>query len=133
MYKLLILAPAEISPSLEKLAKAIRTQFSTPNEKRKITVSIRGGTLRVTIENKFRFFIGFSSEPHVLKESQEIAEKFAAQHPDHAAIAAASCRFELGSGRDPQMDHFNDMVFICHAAESLGRVYIFNPRSMEFV
>jgi hypothetical protein len=31
------------------------------------------------------------------------------------------------------MDHFNDMIFICHAAESIGPVYIFDPRAKEFV
>jgi hypothetical protein len=131
MYKLLILAPAETSPSLKKLAVAIRSQFSSLKPPNKISTSLRGGTLTVKV-NQFRFFIGFSCEPHVLQESQDIAERFAAQHPARAAIAAASCRFELSSGRDPQMDHFNDMIFICHAAEAIGPVYIFDPRAKEF-
>ena len=131
MYKLLILAPAETSPSLEKLAAAIRSQFSSFKPPNKISTSLKGGTLTVKA-NKFPFFIGFSCEPHVLQESKEIAERFAAQHPSRTAIAAASCRFELSSGKDPNMDHFNDMVFICHAAEVIGPVYIFNPRAKEF-
>jgi hypothetical protein len=30
------------------------------------------------------------------------------------------------------MDHFNDMLFICHAAESIGAMYIFDPQEGEF-
>jgi hypothetical protein len=132
MYKLLILAPAETSPSLKKLKEAISTQFASFTPPQNVALSIRGNTLTVTV-NKFRFFIGFSCEPHVLQESREIAERFGAQHPERAAIAAISCRFELSSGVKNAMDHFNDMIFICHAAESIGPVYIFDPRAKEFV
>ena len=131
IYKQLFLVPAESNPSLKKLKDAIRAQFASLNLPQKVVVSLRGDSLTVTIGN-FRFFIGFSCEPHVLLESQEIAERFAAQHPARDAIAAVSCRFELSSSNDPNMDHFNDIVFICQAVESLGPVYIFNPRSMEF-
>ena len=132
MYKLLILIPAETSSSLKKLKDAIRAQFSSFTPPQKVTLSIGGDTLTVTV-NKFRFFIGFSCEPHVLLESQEIAERFGAQHPARAAIATASCRFELSSAVKNAMDHFNDIIFICHAAESIGPVYIFDPRAKEFV
>ena len=132
MYRLLILARAESSPSLKKFAAAIRSHFSHLKPPHKITTSLRGGTLTVRID-KFPFFIGFSCEPHVLLESKEIAERFAAEHPKRAAIAVASCRFELNSANDAGMDHFNDMIFICHAAEAMGEVYIFNPRAKEFV
>lgn len=73
-----------------------------------------------------------SEPPYLFKlctKSKEIAERFAAEHPKRAAIAVASCRFELNSANDAGMDHFNDMIFICHAAEAMGEVYIFNPRA----
>jgi hypothetical protein len=41
-------------------------------------------------------------------------------------------RFELTSDDDPEMDHLNDMIFICQAAETIGHVYIFDPQAGEF-
>jgi hypothetical protein len=49
-----------------------------------------------------------------------------------AAIARARCRFELTSDDDPDMDHLNDMIFICQAAAAIGQVFIFDPQSGEF-
>jgi hypothetical protein len=132
VYKQLFLVPAESNPSLKKLKDAIRSRFAALNPPQKVVASLKGDSLTVTID-EFRFFIGFSCAPHVLLESREIAERFAVQHPARDAIAAVACRFELNSGNDPNMDHFNDMVFICQAVESLGPVYIFNPRAKEFV
>jgi hypothetical protein len=80
----------------------------------------------------FRFYVDFSCQPHVLEESKEIAEQFAAAHPSRVAIGKAACRFELTSDDDPEMDHLNDMIFICQAAEAIGHVYIFDPQAGEF-
>jgi hypothetical protein len=131
MYELLILAPIESSPNLEKLEVAVRSGFSSLRPPQKVSTSLKNGKLTVAV-NGFRFFIEFSCEAHVLEESREIAEQFAADHPSRAAIAAASCRFELSSDDDPEMEHFNDMILICHAAEALGPVFIFDPQAGEF-
>jgi hypothetical protein len=93
--------------------------------------ALKGDELTVAV-GSFHFHIAFSDQPRVLQESIEIAAEFAADRPDRAAIARAACRFELSSDDDPDMDHFNDMLFICHAAESLGPVYIFDPQEGEF-
>lgn len=131
MYELLILASEESSPSLEKLEAAVRAEFAAQAPPQPIVTAIKADKLTVSVES-FHFFIGFADQPHVLEESIEIAAEFAADRPDRAGIAKASCRFELSSDDDPDMDHLNDMLFICHAAESLGAVYIFDPQEGEF-
>ena len=131
MYELLILSSAESSPSLDKLEAAVRAEFGSQTPPHPITTSIEADQLTVVVEG-FHFYIDFADQPHVLEESVEIAEEFAADRPDRAVIARASSRFELSSDDDPDMDHINDMLFICHAAESLGPVYIFDPKEGEF-
>lgn len=131
MYELLILSSAESTPSLDKLEAAVRAEFESQTPPHPVTTSIDADQLTVVVGG-FHFYIGFADEPHVLAESREIAEEFAADRADSAVIARASSRFELSSDDDPDMDHFNDMLFICHAAESLGPVFIFDPQEGEF-
>lgn len=131
MYELMILASPETSPNLEKLETAVRVEFGSQTPPQPVTTSIEAEKLTVLVDG-FHFHIAFADQPYVLEESIEIAAEFAADRPDRAAIAKAACRFELSSDDDPDMDHFNAMLFICHALESLGPVYIFDPQEGEF-
>lgn len=131
MYELLILASAESSPSLEKLEVAVQAEFASQTPPQPVVTSLEADELTVTVEG-FRFYIDFADQPQVLEESRELAAEFATDRPDRAAIAKASCRFELSSDDDPDMDHFNDMLFICHAAESIGAMFVFDPQEGEF-
>jgi hypothetical protein len=131
MYELLILASAETPTNLEKLEAAVRAEFASQTPPQAIVTAIKADQLTVSVDG-FQFYIDFDDQPHVLAESSEIAAEFAADRADRAAIAKASARFELSSDDDPDMDHFNDMLFICHAAESIGAMYIFDPQEGEF-
>ena len=131
MYELLILVSPETTTNLAALETAVRSEFSSLTPPQPVRTSVRKDRLTVDVEG-FQFHVDFSCEPHVLEESQEIAARFAANHPARAAIARARCRFELTSDDDPDMDHFNDLVFISQAAEAIGPVYIFDPQAGEF-
>lgn len=61
-----------------------------------------------------------SSEPHVLVESQEMAELFAATRPEQEEIATCKRRFEVIG--NPNMDYFNDYLFVLQALESFSGV-----------
>lgn len=112
-------------------ARRKRAEFASQTPPQAIVTSIKAEQLTVVVDG-FHFYIDYSDQPHVLEESIEIASEFAADRPDRAAIAKTSCRFELSSDDDPDMDHFNDMLFLCHAMESLGPMYIFDPQEGEF-
>lgn len=77
--------------------------------------------------------VGRSCAPHVREESQELADEFASGHPDHARIAQCACRFEMSGDDDPDMDRFDDSLFVGEALERLGRVYRFDPATSEFL
>lgn len=127
---MLFLIPAASPRSLKEFSKAIGAILTKTNPKSKVTRSIRGNSLTLRVD-KFPFFIGYSDAPHVLQESKEFAELFGPPEK-RVDIATASSRFELRAGHDPNMDHFNDMIFICQAAESMGPIYLFDPLSKEF-
>jgi hypothetical protein len=131
MYELLLLTSTHSLPSLNKLAAALRTEFASLQPPQKISTAVQDEKLTVTVD-RFRFYIQFCCDSHVLEESREIAEQFALSHPDRAAIGLADCRFELSSDDDPNMDHFNDMVIICDAAQTLGPTFIFDSQLGEF-
>jgi hypothetical protein len=71
--------------------------------------------------------------PHVLMESQEIADKFAQNHVARDRIARCAARFELSGGRDPEMAWFNDYLFVGEALARLGIVYRFEPDTAQFL
>lgn len=131
MYELLLLTSTHSLPSLSKLAAALRAEFASLQPPQKIATVIQGEKLTVTIDG-YHFYIHFSCDSHVLDESREIAEQHALSHPDRAAIGLADCRFELTSDDDPDMDHFNDMIVVCDAAQTLGQTFVFDSQSGEF-
>jgi hypothetical protein len=72
-------------------------------------------------------------EPHVLVESQEIAELYGAGRSDRAAIARCAHRVTIDSDDDPGMNHFNDYVFVLETLERLGAVTLFDPVAETFI
>jgi hypothetical protein len=131
VYELLILVSPETTTNLAALEATVRSEFSSLTPPQPVRTSIKNDRLTVDVQG-FRFHVDFSCESHILEESQELAAQFAANHPARAAIARARCRLELTSDDDPDMDHFNDMIFICQAAEALGQVFIFDPQAGGF-
>jgi hypothetical protein len=71
--------------------------------------------------------------PHVLVESQEIADRCAQRHPARERIARCGVRFDISGGPDPGMSWFNDYLFAGEALERLGTVYRFEPDTGRFL
>ena len=72
----------------------------------------KGAHSRLTIE--------FNDAPHVVEESQEIAEAF--------GIPCGQCdaRFEM-SGDDPDMELFNDYLLVNERLDAAGCFFVFDP------
>ena len=96
------------------------------------TVSCRGSTFQIAWPG-FSIELGRSDLPHVLEESQEIAQEFASGKPQQNRIAQCRERIELAGDDDPAMDHFNDYCSVVEAIESLGIVYTFDQGTGEFM
>jgi len=80
----------------------------------------------------FHFRIGYQSGDLAAQESLEIAAAYATAHPARDKIRQTYARYELTSDFDPDMDHFNDLLFITEKIESLGEVYTFDPQEEAF-
>jgi hypothetical protein len=75
------------------------------------------------------FYITHDRSPHVVEESAEIAEEFGAETGKQDRIAACSSRFDIHSDEDPEMNYFNDFLYVIESSQSLGEVYAFDPNA----
>jgi len=73
-----------------------------------------------------------ADEPFVAEESMDIAEYFA-DCPRSAEIAQCTRRVEIGGDPDPNMDHFNDFVYLCQVLEKFQGVILFDPELGQLV
>jgi hypothetical protein len=78
-------------------------------------------------------YIYLNSEPHVLRESQEMAELFGKNHPHKAIIATCDSRFEISCDPDKSMDHFNNYILTLEQLSSISGVFVFEDASQEFM
>ena len=70
--------------------------------------------------------IGWSTAPHVVDESNEIAEQF--------AIPCAGCHTRLEmSGDDPDMELFNDYLLINERLQETGQAVIFDTQECKLL
>lgn len=131
MCECLVLVDPENDVTAAALAAELRTFYETdsaaPNEilESGPTVSLRWHDYTMTVYR--------SALPHVLEESAELASEFAAHRPDRDRIARCKLRFEISAEEDPNMDHFNDYLFVGEALQRLARVYRFENASGEFL
>lgn len=70
--------------------------------------------------NEAELHVGFSDEPHVLEESNEIAAEF------DIPCSGCAARYEM-SGDDPDMELFNDFLLINERLEESGCFVLFDP------
>jgi hypothetical protein len=131
MYEALILVDPDITITADRLAHELRRFYEgKPGRPSEITLSEDTVTLRWP---DYDLTVGRSVLAHVLEESAEIAEECNPDHPARERIARCECRFEMSGPPDPNMDHFNDSLFVGEALERLGRVYRFDQASGEFL
>jgi hypothetical protein len=134
MYIALILLPDNTNASLEK-AKLKLIEYFNHNyfANYNVRIAIKEGKLILTVD-EWSMFITVNSEPYVLVEAQEIAELFATENdPNKNALATYSARFELSSAPDPNMDYFNDYVFVIENLCEFTGAVAFDPKARIFI
>lgn len=76
--------------------------------------------------------VGYESGDVVAEESQEIAQAYAEFRPDREAIAQCRQRIVVNSAPDPEMEHFNDFVFVLESLEKFPGAVLFDPQNESF-
>jgi hypothetical protein len=130
MYESLVLIDPETTITAGQLAHELRRFYASGGGAPDIVQS--GETIRLRWPD-YVLEVGESHDPHVLEESVEIAAENAQGHPQRERIAQCAARFEITGHADPNMDYFNDYLFVGEALARLGRVYRFEPASGEFL
>lgn len=129
MYEALIMFEQETNPSIDIYAQKI-VSFYEASAGPKPEVTAAGERLIVEF-NDITFSINKNCSAYVIKESEGLAKK--AKPEEQAALSKSECRFELKSTPDADMLYFNDYLFLIETAGKLGKVWAFDPFTMEFL
>ena len=98
----------------------------------RMKVKRRGNTVTVEAPG-WSLEVHLADEPFVAEESRDMAAHFSAC-PRSAEIALSKRRVEIVStDADPDMEHFNDFVFVCETLEKFRGLILFDPRSGDLM
>jgi hypothetical protein len=133
VYESLVLIDPEGSLGLEGLAAELRRFYAKSSADQCPTeIKVTGSSLTLRWPY-YRIDIHHSTAPHVLEESEEIADRWAGSHPERDRISKCRERLEISGEDDPDMEYFNDCLFVGEAAERLTKVFRFDQASAEFL
>jgi hypothetical protein len=121
-YKIMVLLPQGHRLTFADLIKKLRNKFS---RNPKIAVDVNG-TQALIRHGEWFLTVAWEDEPHVAIESQEIADGLARNNADHDVIVACSRRITTWGQPDPNMDYFNDYVFVLEVLESISGVFVYS-------
>ena len=128
-YELIVLLTDQTNLTVEELVDRLRNRFSPDPV---VTVSVEHGDLIRVQWDDWSFHLSYESEPYVVIESAEIADLYASTHPGKPQIAVCKQRICMSGDDDPNMDHFNDFLFIHEVLESFSCIYLFDPQEGAF-
>ncbi|MBD2496508.1 hypothetical protein [Nostoc sp. FACHB-280] len=106
--------------------------FNRDSTKPSMSLSRDDNRLRLTFDG-WSLYIYLATEPSVLQESQEMANRFGQNHPDKAMIATCNSRLEISSDADENMDHFNDYVLSIEQLSKIPGIFLLEMANLEFV
>lgn len=129
MYEALILLELALNPPIAGYAKEVE-KFYASSKGEKPNVKIEGDGVSIKFSG-IEFTVVKNCMPHVVEESKELAEF--AKPEEREDISKSKCRLEVSSGPDIDMNYFNDFLFLIQSAETLGRIWAFNPADGEFM
>lgn len=129
-YELIALLTDEATVTLGQLGQELRQRLSSdpPAE-----VLLQGEANLVVRWSEWAFRFAYENDPQVLEESQEIAEHYGSSRSDDSRIAACRRRITVMGDADPNMDQFNDYLFIEEVLMKLPGVILFDPQEKAFV
>jgi hypothetical protein len=120
-YEYLILIGENSDFNLNKLAEKLNGFYAN---KKEIQIKISDNSVQVVYDKKYKFRLHLNEEEYVKIESEEMAET---AEKNKTEIAACRKRLEMSGDADPDMDHFNDSLFILQTLESFSDVYLYSP------
>lgn len=129
-YDLIALLTDAATATLPQVGEALRQKFSSAPH---VEVLLQGEGSLVVRWKGWAFRIAYEADPQVLEDSKEIAEHYGANRPDESLIAACRRRISVTGDADPNMDHFNDYLFIEEVLMKLPGVILFDPQEKAFV
>lgn len=123
-YRLLAFIPKGAALSFDQVYERLQRKFS----RIKGAVVERPEANHIQLKfDEWLFHVHLEDEPHVAIESEEIAGMFKNKRPDWEVIASSDKRISTHAMPDPNMDHFNDYVFVMEVLEAIPELYIFDP------
>lgn len=129
-YDLFALLTDEATITVAQLSKLLKAKFA-PDQGAQVLLESEK-SLAIKWKN-WAFQIAYEDGPHVLEESREIAELHSANRPDESLIAACRRRMIVVGDPDPNMEHFNDYLFIEEVFLTLPGVILYDPQEKAFV
>lgn len=107
--------------SMDAATARLATQFP------EWTVRHEGNTISLA-SGGWTIYLNLNSKPWVIEESREIAKAIPESTAEVVAITCCSRRVEVISDPDPDMEHFNDYVFVVEVLQSFKGVIAVDPR-----
>jgi hypothetical protein len=107
------------------------SQFYSRNSQ-EVQFSRQDGKLQIRLRNWSCTLI-HNSDSSVIKESQEMATLFATNRPDKAIIASCDSRYEIECAPDPNMENFNEFIFILEQLDSFADIKVWEAATQEFI
>jgi len=131
MYESMLLIHPDKPIGTATLASELRSFYQGSDQSAIITERGQSG-----LDLQFKdyiFRLDFDRSPHVLEEAADIAARFGANTGKQQRIAACTSRFEVRADDDPEMNYFNDFMYIIEASQRIGEVYAFDTASRSFL
>ena len=122
-YKLMALIPKDAEITFDDIYARLQRKFAKIEEARIERPETNHIQLRF---NDWLYHIHLEDKPSAI-ELIEILETFATKRPDWDVIASSDQRMTTYGMSDPDMDHFNDHVFVMEVLESLPELYLYDP------
>ena len=125
-YKTSLLIPDRYELTFSDLVEKIKKRFSKMIDRE---IEISGTNTIILHHGEWFLDIYWEDEPHVLIESEEIARLFASDRSDRSTIAACSRRITTAGQPDPNMNYFNDYVYVLEVLEGMPGLFVFDSHA----
>jgi hypothetical protein len=128
-YRVEMLIPADMPLTFLEIVRALQVKFSSLST-RQVVVSEKHCEVR---HNGWALRIHWEEEAGVVDEIKEFVYRKAANRPDQARIASFNRLVTTAADPDPNMDYFNDYVFVLEVLENFAGTYLFDPNNGTFI
>jgi hypothetical protein len=127
-YQTIILIPANVQLAFAEVVHPLKHHFA--EIKHPAEFMLEGDKLTIQMDDDWALYVNWLNDVRI--EANEIADWFAKDRPDQDVIASTDRFISTSGDQDPNMDHFNDYVYVLEVLEDLPNVYVFDPINGEF-